>query len=80
MCLVKPVTGRLTNTSAAVLQQLGAVDGKVEQELHACQVKLITNVCAGAREAVLAVTQMRRAVLERDTAWRSWLAPSSAPV
>ena len=49
------------------LQQLGAVEGKVEQEVHACQVELITNVCAGARDTALALAQMRRAVLDTGT-------------
>jgi glutamate---cysteine ligase / carboxylate-amine ligase len=61
--LVDPVTGRQANASAAVQRRLGPVDGKVERELHACQVELITDVCAGAREAVDALDRMRRAVL-----------------
>jgi glutamate---cysteine ligase / carboxylate-amine ligase len=62
--LVDPLRGRPTNTSGAVLQRVGAVNGTVKQELHACQVELITNVCAGARAAALALAQMRRAVLD----------------
>ena len=62
--LVDPLTGRQANTSEAVLERLGEVEGTVEQELHACQVELITNVCTGAREAVQALSEMRRAVLE----------------
>ena len=42
--LVDPLTGRQTNTAAAVLERLGDVEGTVEQELHACQVELITNI------------------------------------
>jgi carboxylate-amine ligase len=62
--LVDPVTGCQTNTSAAVLGRLGSVEGKVEQELHACQVELITNICTRASEAVQALGEMRRAVLQ----------------
>ncbi|MGZ6725325.1 MAG: carboxylate--amine ligase, partial [Solirubrobacteraceae bacterium] len=35
--LVDPLTGRQTNSSAAVLERLGEVEGTVERELHACQ-------------------------------------------
>jgi glutamate---cysteine ligase / carboxylate-amine ligase len=62
--LVDPLTGRPANTSAVVLERLGEVEGTVEQELHACQVELITNICTGAREAAQALGEMRRAVLE----------------
>ena len=53
--LVDPLTGRLTNSSAAVLERLGEVEGTVERELHACQVELITNVYSSAGEAVRAL-------------------------
>ncbi len=62
--LVDPLTGRQTNTSAAVLERLGDVDGTVERELHACQVELITNVHTSAGEAVRSLRDMRRAVLQ----------------
>ena len=65
--LVDPLTGHPTNTSAAVLRRLGEVDGTVKQELHACQVELITGVCDGARDAVRDLAQMRRAVLDTGT-------------
>jgi carboxylate-amine ligase len=42
--LVDPLTGRQTNSSAAVLERLAGVDGTVERELHACQVELITDI------------------------------------
>jgi carboxylate-amine ligase len=61
--LVDPVTGRQTNASAAVQARLGAVAGRVERELHACQVELITDVCRDAGEAIGALGAMRRAVL-----------------
>jgi glutamate---cysteine ligase / carboxylate-amine ligase len=62
--LVDPLTGRQTNTSEAVLKRLGEVEGTIERELHACQVELITNVHTTVREAVRAVGEMRRAVLQ----------------
>ena len=62
--LVDPLTGRLTNSSAAVLERLGEVEGTVERELHACQVELITNIHSTASEAVRALGGMRRAVLQ----------------
>ena len=65
--VVDPLTGRQTNTAAAVLERLGEVKGRVEHELHACQVELITNIHAGAGDAVLALGDMRRAVLQTGT-------------
>ncbi|HEY5197045.1 MAG TPA: YbdK family carboxylate-amine ligase [Solirubrobacteraceae bacterium] len=62
--LVDPVTGRQANSSAAVGDRLGDLDGRVERELHACQIELITNVCGGAGEAVAALGRLRRAVLD----------------
>jgi glutamate---cysteine ligase / carboxylate-amine ligase len=38
-----------------VQERLGAVDGTVERELHACQIELITDVCRTAGEAVVAL-------------------------
>jgi carboxylate-amine ligase len=61
--LVDPVSGRQANTSAAVKARLGDVVGRVERELHACQVELITDVCATASEALDALGDLRRAVL-----------------
>jgi glutamate---cysteine ligase / carboxylate-amine ligase len=60
--LVDPVTGRQANTSTAVLDRLGPVDGTVERELHACQVELVTGVCDRTSTAVRALRAMRRAV------------------
>src|SRR3954454_22311726 len=60
--LVDPVTGEQANASAAVQEQLGAVEGTVGRELHACQIELITDVCRTAGEAVGALQRMRRAV------------------
>jgi carboxylate-amine ligase len=62
--LVDPVTGRQTNTSAAVHDRLGSCSGRVERELHACQMEMITDVCRSAGEAVDALAGLRKAVLE----------------
>jgi carboxylate-amine ligase len=61
--LVDPLTGRQTNSSAAVHERLGQTTGTVSRELHACQMELITDVCTHAGEAVSALRDMRRAVL-----------------
>ncbi len=61
--LVDPVTGRQTNSSAAVLERLEEVSGEVQRELHACQVELITGVHRGARAAIQELAELRRAVL-----------------
>ncbi len=62
--LVDPVTGRQANSSSAVGQRLGPVAGKVERELHACQMELITEVCQTVGEAVEMLAGLRRAVLD----------------
>ncbi|MEA2145093.1 MAG: glutamate---cysteine ligase / carboxylate-amine ligase [Solirubrobacteraceae bacterium] len=62
--LVDRVSGRQVNSSAAVLQRLGEVDGEVARELHACQVELISDVCSSAPEAVRAIGALRRAVAD----------------
>jgi carboxylate-amine ligase len=61
--LVDPVTGRQANASAAVLEDVGEVDGDIAPELHACQVELITKVCHTAGEAIDALAGMRQALL-----------------
>jgi carboxylate-amine ligase len=61
--LVDPLTGRQANAAAAVAARLGPVTGTVERELHACQVEVITDVCARAAEAVDMLAGLRRAVL-----------------
>jgi carboxylate-amine ligase len=61
--LVDPVSGRQANASAAVQARLGRVKGTVERELHACQVELITDVCATAHEALAALIDLRQAVV-----------------
>jgi carboxylate-amine ligase len=65
--LVDPVTGRQVNSSTAVLERVekvGQVAGKVERELHACQVELITDICASTGEAIGTLDDLRRAVVQ----------------
>jgi carboxylate-amine ligase len=64
LLLVDPGSGRLVNAGADVLQRLGPLArGQVEGEVHACQVELITDVCATAGEAVEVLDALRAAVL-----------------
>jgi carboxylate-amine ligase len=60
--LVDPLSGVLANTSEAATQRVGAVPGRVERELHACQVELISPVCTTVVEAVASLRAMRDAV------------------
>ncbi|HEY6397154.1 MAG TPA: YbdK family carboxylate-amine ligase [Solirubrobacteraceae bacterium] len=60
--LVDPVTGKQTNSSAAVLERLGDRGGRIERELHACQIELISTVHASAAEAVRQLGELRQAV------------------
>ncbi len=57
--LVDPVSGRQINSSAAVLERLGHVEGEVARELHACQVELITEVHSSTEAAVRAGVWLR---------------------
>ncbi len=45
-----------------MVERVGDVTGTVEQELHACQVELITEVCANTGEAIGQLRAMRQAV------------------
>jgi carboxylate-amine ligase len=60
--LVDPLSGVLANTSAAATERVGEVPGRVERELHACQVELISPVSATVVEAVASLRAMRGAV------------------
>ena len=62
--LVDPLTGAQINASTAVQDRVGPTEGKVERELHACQIELITEICDGAREAIDALDALRRSVVE----------------
>ncbi|MBV8935812.1 MAG: YbdK family carboxylate-amine ligase [Alphaproteobacteria bacterium] len=66
--LVDPITGRQTNSSAAVLERLDDTIGTVERELHACQIELITKVHASVGEAVGELAGLRRAVVDTGAA------------
>lgn len=66
--LVDPVTGRQTNSSAAVLERVGDTVGTVERELHACQIELITNVHASVGGAARELAGLRRAVVKTGAA------------
>jgi carboxylate-amine ligase len=46
-----------------VQERVGAVEGRVERELHACQLELITDVCDDVGEAIAALDRLRRAVV-----------------
>jgi glutamate---cysteine ligase / carboxylate-amine ligase len=59
--LVDPVTGAQVNTAPAALARAAENSGTLKQELHACQVELISDVCASTGEAIEALTDMRRA-------------------
>jgi carboxylate-amine ligase len=65
--LVDPVTGAQIDVSTALLERLGPTKGTVERELHACQVELITDICATAGEAAQALAGLRRAVAATGT-------------
>lgn len=64
--LVDPITGRQANSAAAVLDRVAAsgtaVGGRLSQELHACQVELISDVCTSAGQALHQLRAMRAAV------------------
>ena len=62
--LVDPLTGAQINVSTAVQERVGPVEGRVERELHACQLELITEVCEHAGEAIDALDGLRRAVVD----------------
>jgi carboxylate-amine ligase len=62
--LVDPVTGAQVNASTALLERLGGdFEGRIERELHACQVELITGVHSSAADAVRELGELRRAVV-----------------
>jgi len=60
--LVDPLTGAQANSSAGVIERLGSMTGQVQQELHSCQIELITDVCENCGEAIEALASMRRTV------------------
>lgn len=62
--LVDPLSGEQINASAAVRDRVGEIDGRIERELHASQIELITNVCTRVSETSRALSAMRQAVIE----------------
>ena len=62
MFLVDPLSGAQANSSAAVMERVGEVPGSIEQELHACQIELVTGVCRTVGDAIEELRSMRRAV------------------
>jgi carboxylate-amine ligase len=66
--LVDPVSGALHNGAGEVFERLDLpARGEVEREVHACQVELITDVCATVAEAMEVLGALRRAVLATGT-------------
>jgi carboxylate-amine ligase len=61
--LVDPMTGEQANASTTVAERVEVTAGRVERELHACQVELISDVCSEAREAVGMLAGLRDAVV-----------------
>jgi carboxylate-amine ligase len=63
--LVDPLTGEQANASAAVIDRIDVADGRgrVERELHACLVELITGVCRSVGDAVATLADLRAAVI-----------------
>jgi glutamate---cysteine ligase / carboxylate-amine ligase len=64
--LVDPFTGRQANSSAAVMERLerdDAARGEIAQELHACEVEMISEPCADAGEAIEMLRALRCEVL-----------------
>ena len=61
--LADPLTGAQINSSAAVLERVGPTAGRIERELHASQVELISPVCRHAAEAARALSRLRAEVL-----------------
>ena len=55
------MTGAQVNIGRAALARAPQNAGTLKQELHACQVELITDVCASTGEAIAALADMRRA-------------------
>ncbi len=57
--LADPVTGAQINSSDAVLERIGAGPGRIERELHASQIELISPVCATVAQAVDSLAALR---------------------
>jgi glutamate---cysteine ligase / carboxylate-amine ligase len=62
--LVDPGDGRQLDAREQVLERIGEPGrGEITGEVHACQIELITDVCATSAEAVEVLADLRRTVL-----------------
>jgi glutamate---cysteine ligase / carboxylate-amine ligase len=61
--LADPDTGAQINSSGAVLERVGTAPGRVERELHACLIELITPVCRTVGDAAECLAALRAEVL-----------------
>ncbi len=61
--LVDPVTGRLANSSRAVMERVDPELTGVERELHAAMIELISDVCSSVKAVVRQLADRRAAVL-----------------
>jgi carboxylate-amine ligase len=61
-------TGAVRNDAADIVEAAPAPDrGELAPELHACQIELITDVCATAGEAAAVLAELRRAATRGGT-------------
>jgi glutamate---cysteine ligase / carboxylate-amine ligase len=66
--LADPRDGRQLNAGDAVLERVGDVPrGSIKGEVHACEIELITDVCASVDEAMGVLADLRAAVLATGT-------------
>jgi carboxylate-amine ligase len=61
--LCDPVTGSQINASGAVLERAEPDGGRIERELHACQIELISDISSDVGGAVKTLSALRAAVL-----------------
>jgi glutamate---cysteine ligase / carboxylate-amine ligase len=62
--LCDPVTGSQINASGAVLERAKPDAGRIERELHACQIELISDISSNVGEAIGTLSALRATVLE----------------
>jgi glutamate---cysteine ligase / carboxylate-amine ligase len=61
--LCDPVTGSQINASGAVLERAEPDAGRIERELHACQIELISDISSNVGEAIGTLSALRATVL-----------------
>ncbi len=61
--LVDAVSGRMVNSSGAVVDRLGSAMGGIERELHAGMIEFVSDVCSCTRDAIGQLARRRAAVL-----------------